>query len=145
MKKVLICALMLLVCVCSLTSCAQVEQEIGKTMSVSALDKIEQELKEQGYEVVREHEVTLDNISYGPGELPELAGALTGTVVGTKADGNTSVITMATGLSATADVESLAQYYRTQLAEEIEAEQARVETAGWVVSVTIVSSFDAIE
>jgi predicted small secreted protein len=58
MKKFLTVALLVLVCACCLTSCASVEQEIGKKISVAAVEAVAAELAQNGveYELVTDEE-----------------------------------------------------------------------------------------
>lgn len=144
MKRILIVALMLLVCGTCLVSCDAITEGIGKSVSVEALNKVEEELREEN---------AFDTLERDSGEYIaklisdyeesgiELKGEITGVL-----DGHTenlengqwaSQVTI--GLSATEDVDALIEYYEKLLATELEEGRAIIIDGGWIVSITTAS------
>lgn len=145
MKKIVIVALSLLICCACLSSCASFSQEIGKAVSVEALDYMEKELRQQGS---LDTLTRYDDPAKAPGLLEELEeadvalkGEITGVLEGSYKNPENGhwVQQLTIGLSEPEDVETLTQYYRTKLATELEQGKAVVEDGGWMVSITLAS------
>ncbi len=144
MKRILIVALMLLVCGTCLVSCDAITEGIGKSVSVEALNKVEEELREENAFDTLERdngEYIAKLISDYEESGIELKGEITGVL-----DGHTenlengqwaSQVTI--GLSATEDVDALIEYYEKLLATELEEGRAIIIDGGWIVSITTAS------
>ena len=145
MKKVLLSVLILVLCTSCLVSCSALTQEIGKTVSVQALDHLENELREQA---------SFDELTrYGDAsEVPglvdeweaanvELKGEVTGALYGTVSNPATGYWgnQLSLGLSATEDVDTLMEYYEQKYATEIQEGRAVLIDGGWMISITVSS------
>jgi hypothetical protein len=143
MKKILTVALLVLVCACCLTSCAQIEQEIGKAVSVKAVEAVAAELDEQGvtYEFADE-QVLADLTAELKDEYDvELQGELTAFLRGEYTNPQTDewVEYLVIGFSATADADAVEKALLEELKVDIEEGTAIVVNGGYIVNVTVSS------
>ena len=143
MKRILTVALLVLVCVCCLTCCAKIEQEIGKVVSVEAVNAIAAEFDKQGVEYELADEQALTQAQAELEELLEepLQGTITAAVAGETTDEQTGawVKYWTFGFSSTADAEAFAQYVTEEYKTEIEENKAIVVNGGYIVNVTVSS------
>ena len=147
MKRFLMVALLLALCMTCLVSCDALTQEIGKTVSIQALDHLEQELREQGsFDELHRYDdpAELSDLSAKLEEADvELKGEITGALSGVVRNGEHWAGHLSIGLSASEDVDTLMQYYQTAHADMIEEGRMVLVDGGWLISVTI--SSDPIE
>ncbi len=144
MKRILIVALMLLVCGTCFFSCDAITEEIGKSVSVEALNKVEEELRaENAFDTLErdDQEFIADFANALNEDGISLKGEITGTLVGStvnQENGNwAQQITI--GLSSSEDVDALIQYLEGEYAPQLEEGKAIIIDGGWIVSVTIAS------
>lgn len=144
MKRILIVALMLLVCGTCLVSCDAITEEIGKSVSVEALNKVEEELRaENAFDTLErdnQEYIAKLNSEYEENGV-ELKGEITGVLDGYTLNLETgnwaSQVTI--GLSASEDVDALVEYYESKLATELEEGKAIIIDGGWMISITTAS------
>ncbi|MBR2445707.1 MAG: hypothetical protein IKB28_03460 [Clostridia bacterium] len=144
MKRILIVALMLLVCGTCLFSCDAITEEIGKSVSVEALNKVEEELRaENAFDTLErdDQEFIADFANALNEDGISLKGEITGTLVGSTVNQETGnwAQQITIGLSATEDVDTLIQYLEGEYATELEEGKAIIIDGGWIVSVTVAS------
>ena len=144
MKRILMAALICVLCMTCLVSCDAMVQEIGKTVSVQALDKVEEELRaENAFDTLERdnQEYIADILDTLEEEDIELKGEITGVLDGYTLNLETgnwaSQVTI--GLSSSEDVDALVEYYESKLATELEEGKAIIIDGGWIVSVTVAS------
>lgn len=143
MKRFLSVALLVLVCVCCLTSCAQVEQEIGKKISVQAVDAVATQFEENSVHFERADEVRLAAIEAALTEEFDMAlqGNVTAALIGEETNAQTGEWGKywVLGFSMTTDAEAFSQLASTQLQDEIKEGKAVVVGGGYIVNVTVSS------
>ncbi len=143
MKKILTVALLVLICACCLTSCARIEQEIGKAVSVAAVDAVAAELDKQGvtYELADEQALAQAQAELIDELDVELQGELTAALVGEYTNSQTGewVKYWTFGFSATADADAVEELLRSEYETEIEEGKAIVVNGGYIVNVTVSS------
>ena len=143
MKRFLLLAIALLVCAGCFVSCDSVMSEVGKTISVQALDALEQELQSVEFdEFERFDDQEIADLYEGLIENGvELKGEITGVLEGYYSNPETDhwVMQGALGVSLMEDAELLVQYYEELYATEISEGKAEVVNGGWLVSVTVSS------
>ena len=144
MKRILIVALMLLVCGTCLFSCDAITEEIGKSVSVEALNKVEEELRaENAFDTLeRDDQEFIADFANALNEGGiSLKGEITGTLVGSTVNQETGnwAQQITIGLSASEDVDALIQYLEGEYATELEEGKAIIIDGGWIVSVTVAS------
>ena len=143
MKKFLTVALLVLVCACCLTSCAKIEQEIGKAVSVAAVDAVAAELDKQGvaYEFVDEQALAEAQADLEDELDAELQGVLTAALMGEYTNPQTGdwVEYWTFGFSASADADAIEELLRSEYKTEIEEGKAIVVNGGYIVNVTVSS------
>ena len=143
MKKILTVALLVLVCACCLTSCAQIEQEIGKAVSVKAVEAVAAELDEQGvtYEFADEQELADLTAALKDEYDIELQGELTAVLRGEYTNPQTGewVEYLVIGFSSTADADAVEKACLEELESEIEEGTAIVVNGGYIVNATVSS------
>ena len=143
MKKILVMAVALVLCMACLTSCDAMMQEIGKSASVAALDAMEQELQSVEFDTLERWDEA--EIADAQEELLaegiELKGELTGGLYGSYENPETDhwVEQLVLGVSAVEDAETLTQYFQEVFKTELEEGKAEIVNGGWIVSVTISS------
>ena len=147
MKRILTFVLVLLICAASFASCAQVEQEIGQFVSVSAVEAIAEELEKQDVECTLLEQDELAEVQdvyaqtlaeeYGVEMQGELTAALTGEY--TNPQTGEWVLYMAFGFSATADADAMAKFANDEYADKIAQGKAIVAKGGYVVNITVSS------
>ena len=144
MKKILTVALLVLVCVCCLTSCAQIEQEIGKAVSVKAVEAVAAELDKQGVTYEFEDEQDLADLTADLKDEydNELQGELTAVLRGEYTNPQTGewVEYLVIGFSATADADAVEKALLEELEVEIEEGTAIVVNGGYIVNATLSSA-----
>ena len=143
MKKLLTIVLIVLVCMCCLTSCAQVEQEIGKKISVAAVEAVAAELDQKGvdYELADEQDLA-DLTAELKEELElELAGELTAGLEGHYQNPETGswVDYLVIGFSVTADADAVEQVLLEKYDSLIKEGKAIVVNGGYIINVTVSS------
>ena len=143
MKRFLSVALLVLVCVCCLTCCAKIEQEIGKVVSVAAVDALEKELREdldEKYETLERYddEQIAELSAEFAKEGVELEGEITCALQLSVSNEETGywAYQLSIGLCETDDVSAVVRYFETLLADDIQEGTAIVLDGGWFVSVT---------
>ena len=140
MKKVLLIALTLMICAACLTSCASIEQEIGKKVSVAAVEAVAAGLEEQGvaYQLADEAELAEIEAEIASQLENGLQGELTAAIVQEYADTETGDWTLywVYGFSSTADAEAYAQLVTQGYQALIDEGKAIVVMGGYIVSVT---------
>ncbi len=143
MKKILTVALLVLVCACCLTSCAQIEQEIGKAVSVAAVDAVAAELEKEGVEYVLADEQGLADLTAELNEEleQELVGELTAGLEGRYENSETGawVDYLVIGFSATADADAVEKALLEVYDALIKEGTAIVVNGGYIVNVTVSS------
>ena len=143
MKKILTVALLVLVCACCLTSCAQIEQEIGKAVSVKAVEAVAAELDEQGVTYEFEDEQDLADLTADLKDEYdiELQGELTAVLRGEYTNPQTGewVEYLVIGFSSTADADAVEKALLEELEVEIEEGTAIVVNGGYIVNATLSS------
>lgn len=144
MKRILMAALICVLCMTCLVSCDAMAQEIGKTVSVQALDKVEEELRaENTFDTLErdDQEYIADILDTLGEEGIELKGEITGVLAGSTKNSETGhwVEQLTIGLSATEDVDTLIKYFEDELALQLEEGKAVIIDGGWIVSVTLSS------
>lgn len=143
MKRFLSVALLVLVCVCCLTSCAKIEQEIGKAVSVKAVDAVATQFEENSVHFERADEARLAAIEAALAEEFDMAlqGNVTSALIGEETNAQTGEWGKywVLGFSMATDAEAFLQLANTQLQEEIEEGKAVVVGGGYIVSVTVSS------
>lgn len=147
MKRILMIALTLMICAACLASCARIEQEIGKTVSVSAVEAVAAELERQGVEYELADAQSLAEIQDALAkELAEeydivLQGELTAALEGGYVNSETHdwVKYWTFGFSATADVDAFETLACDEYADEIAQGKALVVNGGYIVNVTVSS------
>lgn len=143
MKRFLTLALVVLVCACCLTSCASIEQGIGKSISVAAVDAVAAELEKEGVEYELADEQALEQMQKELTDLLEepLQGTLTAAVTGETTNEQTGdwVKYRTFGFSSTADADAFAQYATEEYKTEIAENKAIVVNGGYIVNVTVSS------
>lgn len=144
MKRILIVALVLLVCGTCLVSCDAITEEIGKSVSVQALDKVEEELRaENAFDKLERdnQEFITAFVESLEGNGITLNGEITGSLVGSTMNLETGnwAQQITIGLSATEDVDTLIQYLEGEYATQLEEGKAIIVDGGWIVSITIAS------
>lgn len=143
MKRFLLLAIALLVCAGCFVSCDSLMSEVGKTVSVQALDALEKELQNVEFDDVERYDD--QEIAYLNAGLIEdgvaLKGEITGGLVGYYRNPETDhwVMQGALGVSLMEDAELLVQYFEERYATEISEGKAEVVNGGWLVSVTLSS------
>ena len=144
MKRFLSLALLVLVCACCLTSCASVEQEIGKKISVAAVEAVAAELAQNGveYELVTDEE-PLDQAALVVEEAlgTALLGDLTAYLEGAYVDSESGVLVKyyTYGFSAAADADAVEQMLLKKYDEQIKENKVIVVNGGYIVSLTLSS------
>lgn len=143
MKKFLTVALLVLVCACCLTSCASVEQEIGKKISVAAVEAVAADLAQNGveYELVTDEE-PLDQAALVLEEAlgTALLGDLTAYLEGAYINSESGVFEYYTyGFSAAADADAVEQMLLKKYDEQIKENKVIVVKGGYIVSLTLSS------
>jgi len=144
MKRILMAALICVLCMTCLVSCDAMVQEIGKTVSVQALDKVEEELRaENAFDTLERdnQEYIADILDTLAEEGYELKGEITGVLAGSTKNIETGhwAEQLTIGLSATEDVDTLIEYFEDELALQLEEGKAVIIDGGWIVSVTVSS------
>ena len=144
MKRILIVALKLLVCSTCHVSCDAITEEIGKSVSVEALNKVEEELRaENAFDTLERdnQEYIAKLISEYEESGVELKGEITGVLDGytVNLENGQWASQVTIGLSATEDVDALIEYYESALATELEEGKAIIIDGGWIVSSTTAS------
>lgn len=141
MKRLLTVALLVLVCACCLTSCAKIEQEIGKKISVTAVESVAQKLTQNGveYELVTD-KARLDNSAF-EAEGVALQGDLTAYLEGAYVNSESGVLVeyYTYGFSAAADADAVAQMLLKKYDAQIKENKAIVANGGYIVSLTLSS------
>ena len=143
MKKILVMAVALVLCMVCLTSCDAMMQEIGKSASVAALDAMEQELQSVEFDTLERWDEEL--VAQGQADLLaegiEMQGELTGVLEGYYENPETGhyVRQLVLGVSAVEDAETLTQYFQDEYKTELEEGKAEIVNGGWIVSVTVSS------
>ena len=148
MKKILALALVLMIGIACLTSCAQVEQEIGKIVSVAAVEAAAEELSAQGveYEVFDAAKLAelQDEIAEALAEEyeTEMQGELTAALSGEYTNESTGgwVAYNVYGFSAAADADAMEKWACDELADMIAEGKALVVNGGYIVSITVSST-----
>ena len=143
MKRFLLIALTVLVCACCLTSCASVEQGIGKKVSIAAVDAVAAQFEEEDVTFERADEARLATIETA---LTEQYGmALQGNVTAALIGEETNALSgewgkyWVLGFSSATDAEAFLQLATEQLQPEIGENKAVVVGGGYIVSVTVSS------
>ena len=143
MKRVLIVALVLLMSVCCFASCDAIEQKIGETISVAAVDAAAAELEKQGvtYQAWSEEELASFAEDWKKMFDKELTGKFTSGFSGSYQNSETGawVEYYVYGLSSANDADMLEQYWIEEYASEIEEGRVIVVNGGYIVNVTISS------
>ena len=147
MKKILVLAVCMLLCLGVFVSCDSIEGMIGEKVSVAALDKIQPELEGAGFDTFKR---------YGAGdtavfeiELKEelakqdlaLTGKVTGVLTGDYTNPNTGewVKQIAVGVSMSSDVDVLMTYYQSVYKTELDEGRAVLIDGGWIINLTVSS------
>lgn len=143
MKRVLTVALLVLVCVICLTSCSKIEQEVGKAVSVAAVEAVADELDKQGvtYEFADEQALAEAEQELAQALEQPLQGDMTAALFGETTNEQTGdwVRYWTFGFSTVADAEACAQYASEQYKTEIEQGKAIVINGGYIVNITVSS------
>lgn len=143
MKRFLSVALLVLVCVCCLTSCEKIEQEIGKSVSVSAVDAVAKQFEEEGVVFDRADAARLAAIETALAGEYEMAlqGNVTAALIGEETNAQTGEWGKywVLGFSAATDAEAFVQLANGELQTEIDEGKAVVVGGGYIVSVTVSS------
>lgn len=149
MKKVLIIALVLLMSVCCFASCDAIEQEIGKAVSVAAVDAVATELSNQGVEFTHfSEEEIADFLKDWETEFgAPMAGELTSGLTGAYENEETGawVEYYVYGFSSTEDATKLDEFLREEYAQEISAGTTIVINGGYIVNLTRSSEVIEVE
>ena len=143
MKRILMIALTLMICVCCFASCAKIEHEIGKAVSVAAVDAVAAELEKEGVEFVLADEQALADLTAEWSEYFEegMAGEFTSGLEGRYDNPETGdwVEYLVLGFSATEDADALEQVLLEKYDAEIKEGKAIVVNGGYIVNLTVSS------
>ena len=147
MKKFLLIAACLMLCLGVFAGCDSIESKIGEKMSVSTLDKIQPELEGAGYDTFKRYGA--GDIAVFEIELKEalaakdlaLTGKVTGVLTGEYTNPETGhwVKQIAIGVSMSSDVDVLMQHYQEVYKTELEENRANIMDGGWIVNITVSS------
>ena len=140
MKKILTVVLVVLVFACCLTSCARIEQEIGKVVSVAAVEAVASELDAKGvsYTFYDEEELADFREEWQEEFGAEMVGDITSILEGEYFNEETGawIDYCVFGFSSAEDVKTFEQYAREEFARDIEDGKALVVSGGYIVNVT---------
>ena len=143
MKRILTFALLLFICTACFASCAQVEQGIGKKISVQAVDAVATQFEENRVHFERADEVRLAAIEAALTEEFDMAlqGNVTAALIGEETNAQTGEWGKywVLGFSMTTDAEAFSQLASAQLQSEISENKAVVVGGGYIVSITVSS------
>lgn len=147
MKKLLLIAACLLLCLGTFVGCDSIEGMMGEKMSVAALDKIQPELEGAGYDTFKRYGA--GDIAVFEIELKEalaakdlaLTGKVTGVLTGDYTNPETGhwVKQIAIGVSMSDDVDVLMQHYNEVYKTELEENRASILDGGWIINITVSS------
>ena len=144
MKRILTFAFVLFICIACFASCAQVEQEIGKVISVEAVEAVASQFEDNDTLFERADEQRLAEIQAAlTGEYAMvLQGQVTAALMIDETDEQTGewVKCWVLGFDTAADADAFAQLVNVQLQSEIGESKAVVVSGGYIVSVTLSSS-----
>ena len=147
MKRILVWTLVLMICAVCFASCAQMEQKIGQTVSVAAVEAVANELSEQGVTCELAGEEQLAQIQEGfAGTLAEEygiepQGEMTAVLMGeyTNPENDDWVLYWAFGFSSSADADAMEKLANDEYADELAQGKAIVVNGGYMVSITVSS------
>lgn len=147
MKKFLLVAVCLLLCLGAFVGCDSIENQIGEKASISMLDAIQPELEGAGYDTFKRYGA--GDIAVFEIELKEalaakglaLTGKVTGVLTGDYTNPETGhwVKQMAIGVSMSTDVDVLMQHYQEVYKTELEENRANIVDGGWIINITVSS------
>lgn len=143
MKRFLLLAIALLVCAGCFVSCDSLMSEVGKTVSVQALDALEKELQNVEFDEFERYDeqeiadIQADLIDDGVA----LKGEITGGMEGYYRNPETGhwVMQGALGVSLMEDADLLVQHFEEHYATEVSEGRAEIVNGGWLVSITVSS------